>query len=65
MGVLLEAAQEGIVSHNGLQHIRLHVVVDKVLFTVCCGHHSFIQHLHSNIWKHGRNIKKKKGVIVD
>lgn len=63
MGVLLKAAQQGIVSHDRLQNVRLHIILEEVLFAVCRDHHSFIQHLHSNIWTHDRHIKKKKGVL--
>lgn len=59
VGIFLEAAEQGIVSHNVFQHLRLPVVLEKALFVVRCGHHSLVQHLHSNSWKDDGNIRKQ------
>lgn len=59
VGIFLEAAEQGVVSHNVFQHLGLPVVLEEALFAVRCGHQSLVQHLHSNIWTDDGNIRKQ------
>lgn len=57
MGIFLEAAEQGVVSQNGLQHLWLPVVLEYAWFAVGGGQCALIQHLDT-FGKHEGNIRK-------
>lgn len=58
VGVLLEAAQQGVVSHHRLQHVGVGVVVEHVLLARC-DRHPLVQHLLRDVGKTqgGRTVR--------
>lgn len=47
VGVLFEAAQQRVVPHHRLQHVRVRVVVEHVLLAEGADGQSLVQHLHT------------------
>lgn len=58
VGVLLEAAEQDIVSHHRFQQVWCRFVLEEALFAEGRGQRSFVQQLHHDIRKR-KHIKKK------